>query len=128
MLQSPPYDALRPFSDATGFSPAGRVGSLWVNNIKLDGAMTSDRPYTRAEIDASGSDMPTHGAVCKHCGATNPTFEDLSPEAAREVVALIERGPIRAMKRLRDQTHEAGSPVPRGGCSLGAARLRFAPS
>jgi len=71
------------------------------------------QPYTRAEVQAAQNSLPTRGQQCQHCGAFIPTFEDLTPEQADQIRDMISRGPINAIKALRDQT----------GCSMTWAKL-----
>ena len=70
--------------------------------------------YSRAEVIAAGSELPTRGLLCDECGAYIPVFEDMSEADERRVIHLCqhERSFI-AMLELRRATD----------CSLEWAKL-----
>lgn len=70
--------------------------------------------YTREEVIAAGSELPTRGLLCHDCDEFIPVFEDLSEEDERRVIHCMQHGRlIMATIELREAT----------GCSLEWAKL-----
>ena len=69
--------------------------------------------YSREEVIAAGSNLPTRGLFCQECGNYIPVFEDLSEEDEQRVRKALQQHSYLAMEELRDAT----------GCSLEWAKL-----
>ncbi|QDT26757.1 hypothetical protein Enr10x_20670 [Gimesia panareensis] len=72
--------------------------------------MTSPQPYTRAEIEALGDQLPERGAFCPSCGLYIPEFADISAE---ELTELKQNDTLTIFKTLREKT----------GCNLKWAKI-----
>ena len=69
--------------------------------------------YSREEVIAARSTLPTRGLLCHECDQYIPVFEDLSEEDEQRVRQCLQQNRFMAMKELRDAT----------GCSLEWAKL-----
>ena len=62
-------------------------------------------PYTRAELEAVGDELPMRGPLCPHCNLCIPQFADLSDRDEARVRELIrEMRPMAATIELQSAT------------------------
>jgi hypothetical protein len=82
--------------------------------LVFDDELMKRNSYSRSEVVAAGSELPTRGLLCDECGEYIPVFEDFSEEDQRRVIHCFQHDrAFMAMLELRRAT----------GCSLEWAKL-----